>query len=507
MAFNTFVSLDQFVDVTSTSIQDVFSLAKLPTLAITEANTNIPQEEFTEIIGTTQAQAIFGIDSPVSKFANVHFGVVSKAATKVDRMFVYNWAKDGQHEAIRGGAITNAVMQLNGGFGISINGTVEQFDVDLTGSISFAEVASKLQTKIRTSTNPVLATATVTYSTVNKGFILITSGDLEEYNILFVEGATNDIHNKLGFTTYEGGKNLPMLPALTFEEVLARIKEANGAYYLITTLFEFSVDDTPVLLKALGEWTHNSNGRFSSLYSWKNKALLDVSSGAIDPYEGYNGLIIDCPDPKTNYQNAYACGLISAMNLSLIAGNYNIAWNDASIYSENAINTDAEYIGLKRNKANAPVRAGILGQDDTIYMPGTILGSLTDSINVYVCNSYLKFAQQMAIYNMEKAQRIISLRGQKGIGIISLYLDEVFNSARDAEIIVAGAELTTTERASVISNFPKNPDKALENLYNFGYHYEVNRIDTVTKEMYITQVYMANIPVDKIIINSYILGA
>lgn len=505
MAFNTFVSLDQFVDVTSTSVQDVFSLAKLPTLAITEANTSIPQEEFTEIIGTTQAQAIFGIDSPVSKFANVHFGVISKAATKVDRMFVYNWAKDGQHEAIRGGAITNAVMQLNGGFGISINGTVEQFEVDLTGSISFAEVASKLQTEIRTSTNPVLATATVTYSTVNKGFILITSGDLEEYNILFVEGATNDIHNKLGFTTYEGGKNLPMLPSLTFEEVLARIKVANGAYYLITPLFEFSVDDTPVLLKALGEWTHNSNNRFASLYSWKNKALLDVSSGATVPYEGYNGLIIDYP--VSDYQNGFISGLISAMNLSLVAGNYNIAWNDATIYSENALSEDAEYVGLKRNKGNSPVRTGILGQDDTIYMPGTILGSLTDSINVYVCNSYLKFAQQMAIYNMEKAQRIIALRGMKGIGTISLYLDEVYNNARDAEIIVAGAELTTTERASVISNFPKNPDKALENLYNFGYHYEVNRIDTVTKEMYITQVYMANIPVDRIIVNNYILGA
>ena len=43
-------------------------------------------------------------------------------------------------------------------------------------------------------------------------------------------------------------------------------------------------------------------------------------------------------------------------------------------------------------------------------MPGLIQGSLTDSINVYICNSYLKFAQQIALYNMFKTQKLISLK-------------------------------------------------------------------------------------------------
>ena len=65
----------------------------------------------------------------------------------------------------------------------------------------------------------------------------------------------------------------------------------------------------------------------------------------------------------------------------------------------------------------------------------------------------------------------------------------------------------TTERNSVITNFPNNAEEAINAIQKNGYYYEVNRIDTVTKEMYITQAYMANTPVSKIIINNYILGA
>ena len=40
-----------------------------------------------------------------------------------------------------------------------------------------------------------------------------------------------------------------------------------------------------------------------------------------------------------------------------------------------------------------------------------------------------------------------------------------------------------------------------------GFYYAVSSINTVTKELYITQAYMANAPVKKIIVSNYILGA
>lgn len=497
-----YVSLDKLIDITSSSVTDAFSLSKLPTLAIRKAD-SIPNGEFTEVTGITSAQNLFGVSSDVAKFATKHFAVVSKNATKVDRMFVYNWAEDGQAESLRGGAITNSVMALSGDFGISLNGVVENFTVDLTSATTFAEVATALQTEIRTSTKLALANATVTYVAQFKAFVL-TLAVKEEFNVSVVAGTANDIHDTLGWTTNEGVKFIEFLPARTFAEVLNRIKAVNGAYYLITTLFSFDTLTELDDLIEVGEWVHASQNRFSFLYSWANKQLLDASSGSTSSLIGFNGLIIDYPTEE--YQNGYVAGLISSLNLSLVSGNSNIAFNDASIFST-PIEKDENYDGLEANRANAPVKFGILGQSDTIYMLGLIMGSLTDSINVYICNSFLKFAQQIALYNMFKSQKIISLRGGKGFGTIKLYMDEVFNNAVASNIIVTGAELTTSEKASLIDNFPNNAEKAQLEVSKFGYYYEVNRVDTVTKEMYITQAYMANMPVRKIVINSFVLGA
>ncbi len=190
-----------------------------------------------------------------------------------------------------------------------------------------------------------------------------------------------------------------------------------------------------------------------------------------------------------------------------MAGNENLAFQDNTIFQTSALVDTQQYQALEQNKANAPSKFGILGQDDTIYQSGAILGNKTSTANVYLCNSYLKFALQIALYNMFKSQKLISLRGKAGFGIISSYMSEVFENAVASNIIVKGAELTTTERSSVITNFPDNAEEAINAIQKYGYFYQVNRIDTVTKEMYITQAYVANTPVSKIIINNYILGA
>ena len=501
---NSYVSLDKLIDITSASIRDAFTLSKLPTIAIRKANGSIPVTEFMEVTSITNAQELFGLNSDVAKFASKHFAVVSKNATKVDRMFVYNQAENDIAEIIKGFRVTNSVMALNGDFGISLNGVVENFTVNLVGSLTFAEVATKIETAINTSENEVLGLATFTYNAEFGCFIFKLGDDENEYNVKFVAGTVSDIHDKFGMTEFEGAKFYPQMTATTFEGALNRIKVANGAYYLVTTLFAFDNAVVTDTLRTVGEWVHSSQNRFAFLYSWANNQLLDASSGVTEFIEGFNGLIIDYPTEE--YQNGYATALISSLNLSLVSGNSNIAFNDASIFS-NPIALDGNYDGLERNRANAPVRFGILGQDDTIYMAGLIMGSLTDSINVYICNSYLKFAQQIALYNMLKTQKLISLRGTKGFGTIKLYLDEVFENAVLSNIIVSGAELTTSEKASMIDTFSRNSEKALEDIVKFGYYYEVNRIDTVTKQMYITQAYMANMPVRKIVINSFILGA
>lgn len=501
--------LDLLIDVTSQGVSDTFTLGKLPTILITKANTSLPNAEFTEVLrgipdGAGQAKEKFGFDSDVADFADIYFGVTAKGASKADRLWVYNWTETGQAEAIKGARVDNTVFGLNGDFGIDLNGTVENFTVDLTSAISYTEAATLIETQINTSTTPALTTATFTYNAVTGGFVLYL-GELGQFDVKFVAGTANDIHDKLGMTSLEGALFVANITGKTWEQALSAIGGYNGNFYTITPNFQLTIDENVDQLQEFGQFINNSNDRFLGVYSWKNNALGVSGSGAVDLYEGYNGLFIDWQ--LNDYQNAFICGLIASINLSLVAGNENLAFQDNTIFQTSALVEPSKYQAMEENKANAPSKFGILGQDDTIYQTGTILGTKTDSANVYLCNSYLKFAIQIALYNMFKSQKLISLRGQTGRGIIFSYLNEVFENAVRSNIVVRGATLTTTERNSLITNFPDNAEGAIESVEKYGYYYEVNRIDTVTKEIFITQAYMANMPVSKIVINNYILGA
>ena len=280
----------------------------------------------------------------------------------------------------------------------------------------------------------------------------------------------------------------------------------NGNYYVITPNFAFTNENQD--LETFGTFLNASNDRYLGVYSWDNPLLEVLDSKATEALEGFNGLFID--NKKAEYQNALVCGLMSAMDLTKPAGNYNIAFNDATQYQIEAITEKVKYLAMQSNKANAPCKFGILGQDDTVYMDGTILGTKTDSVNVYLCNSFLKFNQQIALYNMFKSQKLIGLRDKNSLAIIKSYLDEVFQSAVTANIIATGSTLTTTEKNTLITNFTalvKNIDDVIKQVQEQGFYYAVSGVNTVTKELSITEAYMANAPVKKIVVNTYILGA
>ncbi len=518
--------LDLLIDITSTGVKDAFTIGKLNTLLVTKYNDNLPNATFTQITNLQQAQSFFGYDSEIAGFAAVYFGFISKTASKCDYLFVYNWSKTDLPAILKGGSVKSLqdYANANGGFALTISGETHNVEVDFTEAgaqddFSYAIIADILQDAINALDGQSFKTAKVEYNTITRGFIIKSglAGDTE--TIGFLESplpSTNeqgtiinltDISGIFGLTAnegalcYDGAKGKP-----TLAEALSEISDNNGNYYLITPNFAF--DDEETELKAFGAFLNASNDRFCGVYSWDNPALATLGSGATEAYEGYNGLIIDYK--VQDYQNALICSFISGMDLSKPAGNYNIAFNDATTFQVKAITDRLKYEGMIENKANAPCKFGILGQDDAIYMDGTILGSKTSSINIYVCNSFLKFNQQIQLYNMFKSQKIIGVRGSQSHSIIYAYLDNVFQMAINAGIIAQDADLTTTEQQNIISIFGMLIDDiniVIEKLQSSGYYYILSSIDLVKREIGITEAYVANTPAKKIVINNYILGA
>ena len=509
--------LDLLIDITSTGVKDAFTIGKLNTILIQKYDENLPNHKFNQVFDLSTTKTLFGSQSKVTGFAGVYFGIISKSATKCDMLFVYNWNKEDIPAVLKGGKSPSlsTLKTLNGKVKITLGTTAVDIDIDLSEASSFSDVASKIQTAIRgadgQNSNENFKNSTVVYSSITKGFIIkggqAGKGETLGYFAKADDGV--DIHAKFGLTADEGASLIEGEAGVaTISDVLNEIDLYNGNFYVITPNFEFEDATFENDLKAFGTFLNASNDRFIGVYSWNNPQLEVLDSGVMEKYEGFNGLFID--NKKQDYQNAMVCGLISAMDLTKPAGNYNIAFNDATQFQVNAITEKTKYLAMVANKANAPCKFGILGQDDAIYMDGTILGTKTDSVNVYICNSFLKFNQQIALYNMFKSQKLIGLRDKNSMAIINSYLDEVFRNAVNANIIATGSTLTTTEKNVVITNFKAlvdNIEDVIRQIQEDGYFYAVSGINTVKKELSITEAYMANAPVKKVVINNYILGA
>lgn len=519
---NNALPLDLIIDVNSTGVKDTFTIGKLNTIIINKYNESLPNEKFIQISNLQQAQSIFGFGSDVAGFASVYFGFLSKSATKCDYLFIYNWSKTALPAVLKGGKAPalSVIKTLNGGFDITIGATNATIKVDLSSANDYTTAATLLQTAINGAkgqeSNANFTNASVSYSALTGGFIVKGGISGESETIGYIKPPTQpesptpaitDISSYLGLTENQGATLLTGDNGVaTIDEVLNEISENNGNYYLITPNFEF--DNVETELDSFGKFLNTSNDRFCGVYSWSNPQLEVLNSGATQAYEGYNGLIID--NKKQDYQNALLCGIISALDLTKNGGNYNIAFNDATTFQINALSDRMAYEAMVANKANAPCKFGILGQDDTIYMDGTILGSKTSSINVYVCNSFLKFNQQIQLFNMFKSQKLIGVRGSQSQAIVYSYLDSVFQNAVNANIIAQGVELTTTEQNSVIATFGTLVDDiqiVIDKLQTSGYFYIISSINTTTREIGITEAYTANTPAKKVVINNYILGA
>ena len=506
--------LDLLIDITSAGVKDAFSIGKLNTIVIEKYNTSLPNARFNQASDLATTQSIFSTSASVAKFAEVYFGVISKSATKADNLFIYNWNQEDTPAVLKGGRISSLseIKTLNGKLKITLGSVSVDISVNFTTADSFASAGTLLQNAIRGATgqdsNENFTSAEVTYNTHTGGFIIKggAKGEGEKIGYISAPSDGDDISNKLGLTLSEGASILEGRGSVaTFAEVLKEIDLNNGNYYIITPNFQFSETQD---IETFGAFLNASNDRYLGVYSWDNPLLEVLGSDATKPYEGFNGLFID--NKKGDYQNALVCGLMSAMDLAQPSGNYNIAFNDATRYQVQAITEKPKYQAMLANKANAPCKFGILGQDDTIYMNGTILGNKTESANVYICNSFLKFNEQIAMYNMFKSQKLIGLRDKNSLAIIKSYLDEVFNSAVSANIIATGSTLTTTERNVIITNFSRlvnDIEEVITQIENNGFYYAVSNVNTITKELYITQAYMANTPAKKIIVSNYILGA
>ena len=135
------------------------------------------------------------------------------------------------------------------------------------------------------------------------------------------------------------------------------------------------------------------------------------------------------------------------------------------------------------------------------------MGTLTNSANVYIGNAYLHFQLQLQFANMFNSQSFIGLRGKNNEGILTSYIEAVFQGCVNNGIIIQGAELTTTEEQSLITAFGGKGESAISQCNRGGYFYEIGTANLEKQTLPISIAYVANKAAKRIVIANYVLGA
>lgn len=409
-------------------------------------------------------------------------------------------------KTITGVAQGNTTLTIKAKFGEApevskqVNITIAETTLAVTAQVAQSRSAREA------GTNPALPNftqATCIFDTIKQGF-RISSGESGVISISYASEPTTltDISALLSLTQdkgaviYEGRDTIGSL-----DNVLSEINTDNGAYFVLAFDWELSEAES----QTLGEFVNSSNNRFLGIVNSTN-ATLTTQEGVSEALQGYNGIILDYFKDLESV-NGFSAGLISAIDFSQTNGNANLAFNDATRYANQAIQTQAELNTLEANLANSILEFSQIGQSQAWYGMGNIMGTLTNSANVYIGNAYLCFQLQLQFANMFNAQSFIGLRGKNNEGILTSYIEAVFQGCVNNGIIIQGAELTTTEKQKLISVFGDKGESAVSQCSRGGYFYQIGTADLVNQTLPISIAYVANKAVKRIVITNYVLGA
>lgn len=349
---------------------------------------------------------------------------------------------------------------------------------------------------------PAFTNADVIYSSLTGGFIIKSgiSGSDSKISFLMPPSSDIDISSSLGLSENENAIIISGYDLMSFNEILLNINSVNGNYYVIDTTF--MLNETEQL--ELSEFIDKSNDRFLGVINTNDDNIIK-NDNALDTLTGYNGILVNLYKNDNPY--GFSSGIISSIDYAQEAGNLNIAFNDATKFEDIAIDTKEELNYLELNKANSILKFGQMGQSQVWYGLGNVLGTKTNSTNVYIANSYLMFSLQYAFANLLNTQSFIGLRGTFNNGLMINAASDVFSRAVLSGIVVTGATLTDIERQVVISVFGSESSNALKQIEAAGFYIKIGDVDISKQTLNIITAYVANKNLKRIIVNNYILGA
>lgn len=438
-------------------------------------NPLVPTKTIVEFDNPDDVAAYFGSASEEYARAKFYFGWVSKSITSARKLAFARWADQNAAPRIYGNKGQQAVGSwtsiTDGEFTLTIGGEVAVIDnLDFSAALSLSDVATVIQTAIRTNAEPQFANATVTWDATRQSFNFLGTFNGNE-TIEVTAGADGlDVADQLGWLSgaiLSDGAN-----AETLTDCLAQSIDISNNF----GTFLFMPALTLPQHVEIAEWNATQNVAFMYMVrvlpanrnTWMAELLpIAGTSPTVAPLAGEFPEM--CPMiilAATRYENQNA------------TQNYMFQTFPGLTPSVISTPVSNEYDGLRLNYYG---RTQTAGQVIDFYQRGILTGQGTAPTdqNIYANEMWLKDAAAADIMELFMNLNKISANA-RGQAQLNTALQNVVDQALFNGVISVGKPLNNTQKL-YIANITGD-DKAWHQIQNIGYWYNVRMESYVTQD-------------------------
>lgn len=435
----------------------------------------------------------FGSTSEEYKRAAFYFGFLSKAITSPKNISFARWA-DTDTSAQVFGAEAGTLAELQaitaGAITVTLAGVDGPITVDFSSAVTYADVATELQTKIQALAGT-FATTTVVYNALKTQFNLDTNGAAD--GVISITGLAS-VLGPVGWestATFSNG-----VAAESVTDVLTSSTELTndfGSYVFIPTLTIEQAEES-------ASWNITNNNEFQ----YHVTVMRADAQAYFDALKAYAGTGVTLYDPANvdEYPEMLPCALLASQDFSKAgaAANYMYVQDDRLTPT---VTSTTESNALDLIRCNYYGQTQEAGSQINFYQRGTLMGGLTAPVKmgVYANEQWLKADLKAEFFNMFLALPIVSA-DDTGKAIATSYVSATVDKAIINGSIAQGKVLTTTQIQYI--NQISGRDDAHYEVASKGYWFTVDISEETNEgvtEYYIdyTLIYAKRDAVDKVV--------
>lgn len=462
------IKITRYVDIIS-SVSGASSVAqrKLDHRRFT-SDPRVPVGSILEL-GSGDADDFFGSTSDEAVFARQYFGYVSPAPASAPRALQFAaYAPTGRVPAAYG-ASPASLAELTaisaGSLNITLGANTNTITaINLSAALSFADVATALQTAVRTGTGTQFAAATVTYD-VGRAQFVISGGVV---GAAAVSVGVTPLSTLLGLNDPQA----ILSPGVAAQNPLAAFQAAEDASDSFGSA-SFGESITDAEAKAVAQYVSGENVKYQ-FYVSVTPATYTATVAALSGIQS-TGIILN--GTAGEYKEAIPAAIMSATDYDRRNATVNYMYRQVGGFTAD-VTTDALANIYDTARVNYYGQTASAGQNISFFQRGFLLGGATAPVDmsVHANEQWLKAYLTAALLSLQLSLNKIPANNEGRSYVLAQVIDGVNKAKFNGTIIID--KLLTTAQKIAVTQLSGDPD-AWRDVQSKGFWADVAIVQSV----------------------------